>query len=447
MKPRVLIVDDDPGVLYTIKEILESLNIDISAAEDGIAALKSYDENTCELVITDLRMPRMDGIELLKQLLTKSPPPKVIVITAHGSERQAVEAIKAGAYDYFRKPFENDELLAVVQRALETVRLTLTNEQLQGELALSQSLIFTSSAMRKLATLVARVAPRDVTVLITGESGTGKERVAEAIVRASQRHDKPFIKFNCAALTVELAEAELFGHARGAFTGATRTRPGLFGEADGGTLLLDEIGELAPAMQSKLLRALQEGEIRPVGEERIRKVDVRVIAATHQDLKAKVAVGQFREDLFYRLNVVHIKVPTLRERPEDIATLAKHFLKRSARRFNTGELTTTDELFQRLRDYNWPGNVRELENAIENLVALSCDGHLDLSLLPNLQHKTTIDDHSLPSLKTRVEAFERGLICEALHAAHHNQSAAARELGISRVTLNDKMKKYGLRGE
>src|SRR5574340_338289 len=224
-------------------------------------------------------MPGMDGMELLRRVGAAWPGTRVVVITAHGSERQAVEAVKAGAYDYFKKPFETEELLAVVRRAVEAVRLADENERLAGELALSRSMVFTSEAMRRLAVLVGRVAPRDVTVLITGESGTGKERVAEAIVRASRRADAAFVRFNCAALSPELAEAELFGHVKGAFTGAVRSRPGLFGEADGGTILLDEVGELAAPAQGKLLRVLQEGEVRPVGDEKARTVDVRVIAA------------------------------------------------------------------------------------------------------------------------------------------------------------------------
>jgi DNA-binding NtrC family response regulator len=448
MKPRVLVVDDDPGVRYTLREILETAELDVREAADGAEALERLEAAPCELVITDLRMPRVDGMELLRRLTARAPAPRVILITAHGSERQAVEAMKAGAFDYFRKPFEIDELLAVVQRAAETVRLSLENDRLAGELALSRSLVFASDAMRRLAVLVARVAPRDVTVLVTGESGTGKERVAEALVRASRRADRAFVRFNCAALTPELADAELFGHSKGAFTGAVRARPGLFGEADGGTILLDEVGELSLATQGKLLRVIQERELRPVGEDRSRKIDVRVLAATHRNLPERVAQGQFREDLYYRLNVVHLHVPALRERPEDIPALARHFLDRYAERFGVEGLHVPEELFARLQAYAWPGNVRELENAIENLVALSAGGALDLALLP--AGGTVRAAAGLPGLglKARVEAYERGLIVEALRAARGNRSEAARALGVSRVTLHDKLKKYGLaRGE
>jgi len=442
---RILVVDDDPGVRYTLREILSSEGLEIEEAADGAAALTAFEARPAPLVVTDLRMPGVDGMELLRRLAARAAPPRVVVITAHGSERQAVEAMKAGAYDYFRKPFENEELLAVVRRAVDSVRLAQENERLAGELVLSRSMVFTSEAMRRLAVLVGRVAPRDVTVLVVGESGTGKERVAEAIVRASRRADRPFVRFNCAALTPELAEAELFGHARGAFTGATRARPGLFGEADGGTILLDEVGELAPSAQGKLLRVLQEGEVRPVGEERVRRVDVRVLAATHRDLEEEVRAGRFREDLYYRLVVVQLRVPPLRERPEDVPVLARHFLDRFAARFGVSPLRVPDRLFDRLAAHSWPGNVRELENSIEGLVALSPPEGLDLALLPG---GSTAPGRVGPlGLKERVQAYERGLLVEALREAGGNRSEAARRLGISRVTLHDKLRRYGLGGD
>jgi DNA-binding NtrC family response regulator len=504
-------VDDDPGVRYTLREILESEGLEVAEAEDGAVALARIRELRPDLVLTDLRMPHIDGMELIRRVAGQSPAPRVVLVTAHGSERQAVEAMKAGAYDYFRKPFETGELLAVVRRAVEAVRLRAENERLAGELALSRTMAFASPAMSRLAGLVARVAPRDVTVLLTGESGTGKERVAEAIVSASRRADRPFVRFNCAALVADLAEAELFGHARGAFTGAVKARPGLFGEADGGTILLDEIGELALPLQGKLLRALQEGEVRPVGEERVRHVDVRVLAATHRDLKDLVARGAFREDLYWRLNVVHLHVPPLRDRREDIPVLARRFLARAAERFGAGPLHVPEALFARLAAWHWPGNVRELENAVDTLVALSRDGELDLGLLPapgdggrmpgaaegghpgsaagsgvappappaaavGSSGAASGDRPSGPGiadaggvpvpflaagvptgaepagapmpLRARVEAYERGLVLEALRAARGNRSEAARLLGISRVTLHDKLHKYGLaRGE
>jgi DNA-binding NtrC family response regulator len=442
MKPRVLVVDDDQGIRYTLREILESSGFAVDEAADGEEALERFAAARADLVITDLRMPKLDGMALLSRLQAESPVPRVVLITAHGSERQAVAAMKAGAFDYFRKPFEMEELLAVVRRAVESTRLALENEKLRCELSLSRSMVFASEAMSRLALLAGRAAPRDVTVLISGESGTGKERLAEAIVAGSRRAEKPFVRFNCAALTPELAEAELFGHTRGAFTGAVRSRVGLFGEADGGTILLDEISEMAQPLQAKLLRVLQSGEIRAVGEERERKVDVRVLAATNADLLAEVRRGAFREDLYYRLDVVHLRVPPLRERPEDMPLLVRHFLDRFAERFGVASIADPEPLLARFAGHAWPGNVRELENTIERLVALSPDGELDFSLLdggakPDTAPKTF-------GLRERVEAYERGLIVEALKACRSNRSEAARRLGLSRATLHDKLKKYGI---
>ncbi|HSN93312.1 MAG TPA: sigma-54 dependent transcriptional regulator [Anaeromyxobacteraceae bacterium] len=442
-RPRVLVVDDDPGLRYTLREILEAEGLEVDEAGDGQEALERLEAAPAALVVTDLRMPRMDGMALLRRLVARAPAPRVVLVTAHGSERQAVEAMKAGAWDYFRKPFETEELLSVVRRAVEAVRLSHENERLAGEVALARTMIFVSEPMRRLAVLVGRVAPRDVTVLLGGESGVGKERVAEAIVLASRRSDRPFVRFNCAALSAELAEAELFGHTRGAFTGAVRARPGLFREADGGTVLLDEVAELAASTQAKLLRVLQEGEVRPVGEERARTVDVRVLAATHRDLEALVRAGAFREDLYYRLKVVELRVPPLRERPEDVPVLARHFLERYAERFGVAPLRVPEGLVDSLAARPWPGNVRELQNAIESLVALSPPGELDVSLLgaPDAGEAGA----PLP-LRRRVEAYERGLIVEVLRAARGNRSEAARRLGMSRVTLHDKLAKYGLAG-
>ena len=441
MKSSVLVVDDDAGVRFMLRQLLEDEGLKVSEAADGPTGLEAIERGAFDLVISDLRMPGLDGLELLKKIEALPPPkPQVIMITAHGSERHAVEAMKHGAIDYFRKPFEVDAVLPVVRRALGTVRLEQENARLQGEVTLLRSLVFVSGAMSRLAELVNRVAPRDVTVLITGESGTGKERIAEALVRASKRADKPFIRFNCAALTEELAEAELFGHAKGAFTGATRSRPGLFREADGGTLLLDEVGELGAGAQAKLLRTLQEGEVRPVGEERSVKVDVRLLAATHRDLAAEVKAGRFREDLLYRLKVVHLHVPALRERPEDIPALARHFFARAAKAFGVPPVAPSPAHLEKLAAWSWPGNVRELENAIEGAVALSADGTVDLSSLPSV----TVDPAKTGAgLKEKVEALERGLIIAAMDAAKGNVSEAARQLRIGRATLHDKLTKYG----
>ncbi len=439
----VLVVDDDQGVRFMLRELFEEEGLVVSEAADGEVALDLLTKTAFDLVVSDLRMPKLDGLELLKRIEAMPlPRPQVILITAHGSERHAVEAMKHGALDYFRKPFDVDAVLPVVRRALGTVRLEQENSRLQGEVTLLRSLVFVSPAMSRLAELVARVAPRDVTVLITGESGTGKERIAEALVRSSKRAEKPFVRFNCAALTEELAEAELFGHSKGAFTGATKARPGLFREADGGTLLLDEVGELGHGVQAKLLRVLQEGEVRPVGEEKSVKVDVRLLAATHRDLAAEVKAGRFREDLLYRLKVVHLHVPALRERPEDIPVLARHFFARAAKSFGVPAVAPSPAHFERLAAWSWPGNVRELENVIEGAVALSADGTVELAHLPASGVAAPVES-TKAGLKEKVEALERGLIVAAMDAARGNVSEAARQLKIGRATLHDKLAKYG----
>jgi len=440
MKPVILVVDDDAGVRYTLREILESADMQVEEAEDGSVALAWLREHRADLMITDLLMPQVDGMSLLERLSEVPDPPKAIMLTAHGSERHAVQAIKLGAIDYFSKPFDADQVMHVIERAVASVRRDEENEQLRAELLLSRHMVFASEAMKKVALLVYRVAPRPVNVLVTGPTGTGKERVAEAIVAASQRAAAPFVRFNCAAVPRELAEAELFGHARGAFTGAIKARPGVFREAHGGSLLLDEVGELDPSTQGKLLRVLQEGTLRPVGEDREVKVDVRVIAATNRDLRQEVSAQRFREDLYYRLNVVEIALAPLRERREDLPLLTDHFLRKYAERFGTGPISLATSLRTGLLNADWQGNVRELEHRIERLVALSSG--------------PVIDDDSLSEpvptsagsfgLKEKVEAFERGLILQGLRDCGGNRSETARRLGIGRVTLLDKMKKYGI---
>jgi two-component system response regulator HydG len=443
MKARVLVVDDDAVGRYTLRGLLEDEGLEVEEAADGQLALELLASREFELILSDLRMPRVDGMEFLRRTQALVPVPRVILLTAHGSERHAVEAMKLGALDYFRKPFEVEEVLKVVRRSIATLKLERENEQLRGEVDLLHSLVFSSGAMSRLALLVMRVAPKDVTVLITGESGTGKERVAEAIVSASRRADRPFVRFNCAAMTPELSEAELFGHTRGAFTGAVRARPGLFREAEGGTLLLDEIGELHIQTQAKLLRVLQESEIRPVGEDRSQPIDVRILAATHRDLGQRVAAGQFREDLYYRLKVVTLEIPPLRERPDDIPVLAKHFLSQATRRFGVPPVALKSEWLARLLAYRWPGNVREMENAIESAVAMSPEGTLDPAFLPD--PATPADaPPTAARFKEQVAAFERGLIVAALDTAKGNQSEAARLLEIGRATLQDKLRKHGL---
>ena len=453
-----LLVDDEPGVLFTLTELLTERGHRVVTARSGTEALDRLDD--ADAVITDLSMPGMDGLALMAQIAQRDATLPVILLTAHGSERVAVAAIKQGAYDYLAKPFDIDEVAIVIGRALEARRLRVDNRRLAAEQTLGRRIVGASRAMRRLLEATGRVAGRDVTVLVRGETGTGKEFVAELLHAQSARAKGPLVRFNCAALPPDLADAELFGHVKGAITGATATRPGYFSQASGGTLILDEVGELPPLVQAKLLRALQEGEIQPVGSGRIDKVDVRVVAATNRDLAADVKTGAFREDLYYRLAVVELVVPPLRDRKDDIPALAEEFARRYGDKFGLGPISLEPPLVGALVAADWPGNVRQLENTIARMAALSAGGTIGLSdlhaagapgsgssaSLPVAQEpdEQVVDGRGGPSLKEQVEAFERGLVARALDATSGNQSEAARRLGVSRVTLIDKMKKYGL---
>ena len=451
----ILLVDDEPGVLFTITEVLTERGHRVITARTGDEALGKLDD--ADAVVTDLAMPGMSGLELMVQIAQRDPTLPVILLTAHGSERVAVAAMKQGAYDYLTKPFDIDEVALVAERALEARRLRVDNRRLSAEQTLGRRIIGASKPMRRLLEATSRVAGRDVTVLVRGETGTGKEFVAELLHAQSTRAKKPLVRFNCAALPADLAEAELFGHVRGAFTGATTGRPGFFAQANGGTLILDEVGELPPSVQAKLLRALQEGEIQPVGSGRIEKVDVRVVASTNRDLAVEAKAGTFREDLYYRLAVVELVVPPLRDRKDDIPALAAEFARRYGDRFGLGNVVLDPPLVDALCKADWPGNVRQLENAIARLTALSAGGLIGLAdyqaatggepvaVEPGSDNGEPLPDaRNGPSLKEQVEAFERNLVGRTLEATGGNQSEAARRLGVSRVTLIDKMKKYGL---
>jgi len=460
----VLLVDDEPGVLFTLEEVMRERGHRVLTARSGAEALPLVDD--ADTVVTDLAMPGMDGLALLAAISARDPELPVILLTAHGSERVAVAAMKTGAHDYLAKPFDIDEVAVVIERALETRRLRRDNRRLAAEQALGRRIIATARPMRRVIEAAERIAARDVTVLVRGETGTGKELVAQLLHVHSPRATGPLIRFNCAAIPAELAESELFGHARGAFTGAGNARRGFFAEADGGTLILDEVGELPHGVQAKLLRALQEGEIQPVGSGRVEKVDVRVVAATNRDLAADAKSGTFREDLYYRLAVVELVVPPLRDRREDIPALAEELARRYGDKFGLGRVDLEPALVDVLARSEWPGNVRQLENVIARLAALSTGGTIRLadyteqmggdpaSSRPSLPvaeadtgdeaQETPGDGAHGPSLREQVEAFERGVISRALDASAGNQSEAARRLGVSRVTLIDKLKKYGL---
>jgi DNA-binding NtrC family response regulator len=443
---KVLVVDDQRNMRATSAILLREAGYAVGEAEDGAAAVQRVATETFDVVLTDVRMGAVDGMEVLRATLEAAPTTQVIVMTAYGTIEAAVEAIRRGAYDYIAKPFQEDELLLRVAKAVEKRRLlgevSLLRSDFQARYGL-EHIIGRSACLRELLDRVVRVAPTDATVLLSGESGTGKELIARALHAASRRAGKPFVPVNCAAITETLLESELFGHARGAFTGAIRARRGLFEEASGGTLFIDEIGETAPGSQAKLLRAIQEGEIRRVGESLAVKVNVRVIAATNQNLAAAVAEKRFREDLFYRLNVVPLRVPPLRERREDVPFLAQHFLDKYIQR--TGERKVlTPAALQKLIEYPWPGNVRELENMVEQAAALAphpelSDADIRFQVADPLQGA-----RSTQTLAEAVEAAERRAIETALARSGGDLAVVARELAVSSTTLWRKMKRLGL---
>jgi two-component system response regulator AtoC len=451
---RVLVIDDDASLRFTLEAVLSDAGLTVETADGGSSGLAAFEARGADLVLTDLAMPDIDGMQVLARLRASDPSVPVLMLTAHGSERVAVAAIKAGAFDYLPKPFDPDELVLAVKRATDWRELRLQNARLRTEAALGRTIIADSPAMKRVMDVVARVAPKDVTVLLTGESGAGKDVVALVVHAHSRRADKPLIRFNAAAIPGELAEAELFGHTKGAFTGAQTARAGYFQQANKGTLFIDEIGELPLAIQAKVLRALQSGEVQQVGG-RAENVDVRLIAATNRDLSAEVKAGRFREDLFYRLNVVPLRVPPLRERPEDVEPLVHTFVRQYAERYGMGPVEVEPGLVEALKTHAWPGNVRELENTVARLLALAPDERLTLALWRSLAEgpassATTLSAAGDPGpghpLRARVEAFERTLIAEAFEAAGRNQSETARRLGVSRPALIEKLHKYGLIG-
>jgi DNA-binding NtrC family response regulator len=449
MRPVVLVVDDEPGVRASVKVILER-ECEIVEVADGLSALALAGSRAIDLCFLDIRLPGMEGIEVLGRLRQLDPSLPVVLVTAVRTVRTAVEAMKLGAYDYLTKPFGVDELRRVAQRALERRALEREVRYLRDELARHEGLeelVGASPPMRRLYATIRQVATTTATVLLLGESGTGKELVARAIHRQGPRHRRPFVAVNCGALPAELIESELFGHEKGAFTGATARKPGKFEIAHGGTVFLDEIATLRVDLQAKLLRAIQEREIEGVGSTRSARVDVRFIAATNADLRRAVATRQFREDLYYRLNVVPITVPPLRERREDIVPLAYHFLAKYARRFGRPVTRISPGALTLLQQYHWPGNVRELENIVERSVALAADGVVQLDGIPvdlALGAPRPASDDPRGFREARRE-FERQLILRALDRAGGNQTEAARQLGLHRNTLTVKMARLGLR--
>jgi two-component system response regulator AtoC len=448
---RVLVIDDEPSMRFTLEAILGDAGIEVETASGGAVGIAAFETRGADVVLTDLAMPDVDGMSVLASMRVQDPSVPVMMLTAHGSERVAVAAMKAGAFDYIPKPFDPDELLLSVKRAIDTRLLKLENARLRTQASLGRPIIAESPAIRRILDVVARVAPKDVTVLLTGESGVGKDVLAATLHAHSKRADKPLVRFNAAAIPSELAESELFGHAKGAFTGAHQARLGYFQQADKGTLFIDEIGELPIGMQAKVLRALQSGDVQPVGG-RAEHVDVRLVAATNRDLAADVKAGRFREDLFYRLNVVPIRVPPLRERPEDIEPLVHSFVRTYADRYGMDRVEVEPALVDTFKSHTWPGNVRELENTVARLLALTADDRLTLALwrsldtggTPHARLATGGDPGPSLPLRARVEAFERSIIAAEFDAANKNQSETARRLGVSRPALIEKLHKYAL---
>jgi DNA-binding NtrC family response regulator len=445
---RILIVDDDPSFLLTLKEAIEARGYDVLAVASGSTALATLDG--IDVVVTDYAMPEMDGCMLLERLLAIDSTLPVIMVTAHGSESLAVRALKQGAYDYMSKPFNTEELFYSIERAVETRHLRLEQRARTLEHTIGVRIVGRSLALIRTIETATRVATKDITTLISGETGTGKELVAALLHARSARASKPLVIFNCAAIAPGLAEAELFGYVKGAFTGAVGTHLGYFMQAHGGTLFLDEVGELQLDVQAKLLRVLQEREVQPLGATKAEKVDVRVIAATHRDLAEEVKAGRFREDLYYRLNVIELVVPPLRERTGDVPLLAREFARKYSERFGLGYVVQlAPELVAELERAPWPGNVRQLENTIARCVALSTQKIVGLEALQfcnpsNPEIPDSAQTTGGLSLREQVEAFERNVIRNARAMSGGNQSETARRLQLNRASLYDKLKKYGM---
>jgi two-component system response regulator HydG len=441
---RVLVVDDDAAIREALSRTLEKFGYEVVLAEDGQAGLDRLRESEIHIVLADLQMPRLSGQELLKAAKAIAPDVEVIVITGHGTVEDAVEAMKEGAYDFITKPFKRVQLERTIRRAAEKQALALQNRRLQArldELQGGESIVGTSPVMVRTLELVRQVAPSTATVLIQGESGTGKELIADAIHHGSPRRDQAFVKVNCAALPEHLLESELFGHERGAFTGAVARKEGRFELADGGTLFMDEIGDISPVMQGKLLRVLQSGEFERVGGTRTLKADVRLVAATNTDLAALVREKRFREDLYYRLNVITIQLPALRDRQEDIPLLAHHFLRRYAAQNAKTIEGFAEEAMDLLQTYAWPGNVRELENVIERAVVLTRSDLITPADLP--ETLVRIDQaarHLVISIGTPLDEVEDRLIDETLRYTKGDKAVAAKLLGIATRTIYRRMK-------
>jgi two-component system response regulator HydG len=449
--PTIFVCDDETEILRYLDKLLQASGYSVETFPRGtdlLARLEAAAVMPCDLLLQDVRMPDIDGLQMLEQLCKRWPDLPVVIMTAHGTIDDAINAIKQGAYDYITKPFPKEKLLGMIDRLLDHRRLARENLLLREELQRggggADAIIFRSEAFREVYDLTLQVAESDANILVMGESGTGKELIASALHRNSPRRDKPFVSLNCAVLSDTLLESQLFGHMRGAFTGAVMNQRGLLEEADGGTLFLDEIGDVSPAVQAKLLRVTQEKDFIVLGSTRTRNVDVRFVAATNKDLMNEVREGRFREDLYYRLNVISINLPPLRDRRDDIEPLALHFLKSSTRRMKKDVRGIDDDAVQALLKYDWPGNVRELENVMERAVILARGTTITVGLLPLDARRDAPASPTDSAQLVPLDEIERQHIRSILNETAFHKSRAAEILGISRKTLDRKISEYGL---
>jgi DNA-binding NtrC family response regulator len=449
VRPRLAVLDDEVRMVDVLAMLLRGEGYDVEPFTEPDTALAALEKHGFDLLITDLRMPRADGLEVLRRARTLDPELPVVLITAHASVPTAIAAMREGAFDYVEKPFDNDELKLLLARALDVTRLSRENRHLRAAVRSRYAvgeIVAESLGMQAVFDLARRAARSSSTVLITGESGTGKELVARAVHYHSDRVGEPFVAINCKSLAAGVLESELFGHEKGAFTGADRARPGLFEQAHRGTLFLDEIAEVEVDFQAKLLRVLQDREVRRVGATDGRTLDVRIVAATNRDLRAEVEAGRFREDLYFRLAVIPVAIPPLRERPEDVLPLARHFLARWSRELDRPELAFGDGVEGRLEAHAWPGNVRELENAVERGAVLARGDRIELEDLL-LEAATTEPPSTHPgggSLRERLDAATADCVRGALRDADGSRAEAARRLGVDRTTLYRLMRKHGI---
>ena len=448
MSKRILVVEDEDRLRRVIQLQLTDAGYEVDLAPNGTDALRFVDR--ADLVLTDLKLPDMDGLEVLTHARQLNPAAPVVLMTAFGTVETAVDAMKKGAADFVLKPFSLDHLMSVIERALEMRSLRRENQLLKQELSQRyqfDNIIGRSDAMKEIFSTIARVAPSRATVLLCGESGVGKDMIARSLHFHSPRRDKAFVKIDCTAIPENLMESELFGYEKGAFTGAQQTKPGKFEQADGGTAFLDEIGDVPASIQVKLLRVLQDREFERLGSNKVRQIDVRILAATNVDLRAALEQGSFREDLYYRLNVVPINIPPLRERKEDVPFLAKHFLDRFASESARTGVTLTQDGLDRLLSYHWPGNVRELENVIERSLLLSNNDTLkaaDIKLDMAPRPKAAAGDAPFVPDGMTLDEYEQAIIREAMRRANGNKSQAARILGLTRNALRYRLDQMGM---